>query len=240
MPLSSDSKINTILFANTAAVIAVTAELRLLLRVLLLPLSLPLCGGLFQNIYCCKYCICQYHCYCYYGRCHHQPAVVAACRHYHCGENRCKSTMLHIFISFCFIDDNGERDGRGNSNDDGNGNGDDLSLFVLCKQWDNSSNYIYIYIFSWWKCRENLFTMKEMEGERGRGCCCFCNSNGNGNGNGYADNNCKGNNNSKDWLSFASWKQWDYSGDYIYFFLYSMKMRRRICEWQREWEEGGE
>jgi hypothetical protein len=57
MPLSSDwlgSNINTILIANAAAVVAATAELPLLLWALLLPLPLPLCGGLFQNIYCCE------------------------------------------------------------------------------------------------------------------------------------------------------------------------------------------
>jgi hypothetical protein len=54
MPLSSDPNINAILFANTTVVIAA---------------PLPLCGGIFQNIYCCKYRFCQHHCYCYNGRC---------------------------------------------------------------------------------------------------------------------------------------------------------------------------
>ncbi len=102
-PLSSDqlgSNINAILFMNAAAAIAATAKLPLLLRALLLPLPSPLCGGIFQNIYCCKYLICQHHCYCYYGCCHHQVAVVVACRCYHCGENKRTSIMLHIFIHF--------------------------------------------------------------------------------------------------------------------------------------------
>jgi hypothetical protein len=40
-----------------------------------------------------------------------------------------KSTVLHIFILFCFIDDDSEFDGKGNSNDDGNGYVIDHCLF---------------------------------------------------------------------------------------------------------------
>jgi hypothetical protein len=43
----------------------------------------------------------------------------------------CKSTVLHIFPSFRFGNDNSEFDSKCNSNDDGNGSGDDLSLSVL-------------------------------------------------------------------------------------------------------------
>ncbi len=85
---------------NAAAVIAATAELPLLLWALLLPLPSPLCGDLFQNIYCCEYCICKHHCYCYYNHCHNWDALAAACRHYHCGENRRKSTMLPFLFHF--------------------------------------------------------------------------------------------------------------------------------------------
>jgi hypothetical protein len=105
-PLSSDwlgSNINAILFANNTAVIAATAELLLLLWALLLPLPSLLCQGLFQNIYCCKYRICQHHCYQYHGCCHCWATNVAACRHYHCDENRYKSSMLHIFIHFALM-----------------------------------------------------------------------------------------------------------------------------------------
>ncbi len=123
--------INTNLYTNTAAVIASTAELPLLLWALLLPLPSLSCGGLFQNIYCCKYHICQHHCYHYHGCCHHRATVVAACRCCHCGENRWKSSMLLILILFCFGDDNGDSNGKGNSNDDSNGDGNDLSLFGL-------------------------------------------------------------------------------------------------------------
>jgi hypothetical protein len=143
MSLSSNrlgSNIKAILFANTAAVIAATAELPLLLRELLLPLLLLLCGGLFQNIYCCKYCICQHHCLRYYGCCHCRVAIVAACRRYHCGEKKRKSTMLYILISFHSGNEDGESHGEGNDNDDGNGDGDDLSLFVSWQQWDNIGN----------------------------------------------------------------------------------------------------
>ncbi len=42
-----------------------------------------------------------------------------------------KSTVLHVFISFCFGNDDSEFDGEGNGNDDGNGYGNDLSLSVL-------------------------------------------------------------------------------------------------------------
>jgi hypothetical protein len=58
-------------------------------------------------------------------------AVFAACHHYHCGKNKRKSTVLHIFISFCFGNDDGEFDSKGDSNNNGNGYGDDLSLSVL-------------------------------------------------------------------------------------------------------------
>jgi hypothetical protein len=100
LAIAVGSNINAILFANTAVVIAATAELPLLLQALLLPLPLLLCGELFQYIYCCKYRICQHHCYCYHSRCNHWAAVVAACRHYHCGGNRHKSSMLHFLFYF--------------------------------------------------------------------------------------------------------------------------------------------
>ncbi len=58
-------------------------------------------------------------------------AVVTACRHYHCGEKKRRSTVLHIFTSFCFGNDDSEFDGKGDGNDDGNGYGDDSSLSVL-------------------------------------------------------------------------------------------------------------
>ncbi len=134
MPLLSDllgSNINAILFANATAAIAATAELPLLLRVLILPLPSLLCGGLFQNIYCCKYRICQHHCYCYYGCCHHRTSVITTCRHYHCGENRCKSSMLNFFhFSLAMTMVRATAKAMAMTNDDGNGNGDDLLLFV--------------------------------------------------------------------------------------------------------------
>jgi hypothetical protein len=52
-------------------------------------------------------------------------AVIATCHHYLCGEKKHKSTVLNIFILFCFDDDDSEFDGKGNSNDDGNGYGYD-------------------------------------------------------------------------------------------------------------------
>jgi hypothetical protein len=60
-----------------------------------------------------------------------QAANVAACPRYGCGEKKCKSTLLHIFISFCFGDDGSEFDGKGGGNNNGNGYGNDLSLSVL-------------------------------------------------------------------------------------------------------------
>jgi hypothetical protein len=44
---------------------------------------------------------------------------------------KCKSTVLHIFSLFCFVDDDSEFDGKGNRNNDGNGYGNDLSSSVL-------------------------------------------------------------------------------------------------------------
>jgi hypothetical protein len=41
-----------------------------------------------------------------------------------------KSTVLHIFISFCFGDEDSEFDGKGDGNQDGNRHGNDLSLPV--------------------------------------------------------------------------------------------------------------
>ena len=60
-----------------------------------------------------------------------QAAVIAARRHYHCGEKKPKSTVLNIFILFCFVDDDSEFDGKGNGNNVGDGYGNDLSLSVL-------------------------------------------------------------------------------------------------------------
>jgi hypothetical protein len=130
LAIAVGSNIKAILFVNTATVIAATAELPLLMWALSLPLPSSSCEGLCQNIYCCKYCICQHHCYHYHGRYHCRAAAIAACRRCHSGENRCKSLMLHIFSSFHFDNDNGDSDGKGDSNNNGNGDGDDLSLFV--------------------------------------------------------------------------------------------------------------
>jgi hypothetical protein len=41
-----------------------------------------------------------------------------------------KSTVLHVFISFCFGDDNGEFDGKCNGNNNHNGSCNDLSSSV--------------------------------------------------------------------------------------------------------------
>jgi hypothetical protein len=72
---------------------------------------------------------------------------------------------------------------------------------------------IYFSFFSWWRLWENLSTMKEIDGGREGGCCCFCNRDDNG----HSDNDFNGNDDGDDWLSFASWKQWDDSGDNIFF-----------------------
>jgi hypothetical protein len=45
-----------------------------------------------------------------------------------------KSTVLHIFILFCFGDDNSDFDIKGDGNNDSNGYGNDLSLSVLWQQ----------------------------------------------------------------------------------------------------------
>ncbi len=42
-----------------------------------------------------------------------------------------KSTVLHMFPSFCFGNDDSEFDGKCDSNNDGNNSGNDLSLSVL-------------------------------------------------------------------------------------------------------------
>ncbi len=56
--------------------------------------------------------------------------------------------------------------------------------------------------------------MKEIDRGGEGGCCYFCD----GNDNGYVEDDCNGNDNGNDWLSFASWKWWDDSGNYIYIF----------------------
>ncbi len=76
-----------ILFANTAAVTAAIAELPLLLWALLLPLPLPLCGGLLQSSCYCHHCICQHRCHqcmcnihmqrCNHGHCHSWADIIA-------------------------------------------------------------------------------------------------------------------------------------------------------------------
>jgi hypothetical protein len=58
-------------------------------------------------------------------------AGVAACHHYHCGEKKRKSTVLHTFITFCFCDDDSEFDGKVDGNNDGNGYRDESSLSLL-------------------------------------------------------------------------------------------------------------
>ncbi len=105
-----------ILFANTDAVTAAITELPLLLQALSLPLPSQLSGGLFQSSCHCHHCIFQHHCHqctcnIYVQRhnhdhCHHCAAVIAVaplylCAIIYCGDYKCKSLMLHIFISFC-------------------------------------------------------------------------------------------------------------------------------------------
>jgi hypothetical protein len=60
-----------------------------------------------------------------------QAAILAAYHCYHCSEKKRKSTLLHIFTSFCFGNDDSEFDDKCNGNDDGNGSSNDLSSSVL-------------------------------------------------------------------------------------------------------------
>jgi hypothetical protein len=60
-----------------------------------------------------------------------RAAIVPACRCYHCGEKKRKSTVSHTLILFHFVDDDSEFDDKCNSNDDGNDYGNDLSSSVL-------------------------------------------------------------------------------------------------------------
>ncbi len=127
-PPSSDPNINAILVANTAVIIAATA-----------------------NRFYCGRCYCHSHHRCVgvhsnyllLLKLHLPTTLLTLLQSLPCGApslllaaitnvvTKNESTELHIFPSFCFGNDGSKFDGKCNRNDDGNGSGDDLSSSVL-------------------------------------------------------------------------------------------------------------
>ncbi len=98
-----------------------------------------------------------------------RAAVVTACRRYHCGVKNV-SQQYYIFL-FHFASAMMIVSLTANAT---------ATTMAIdhCLFYDSNKTIvaiIYFPFFSWWKWWENLWMMKEMDGERRRGCCCFCN-----------------------------------------------------------------